>query len=208
MDDITKAILGAKLSQVQRIASSLGGSEDLEKADDWEDVEDYEEDVEVEKSDIMHALGEGEIKISKTGKELKEQVSSVVLPKITSELEVKKSEADNLLKECGNAPTKLPDEWWTAGLKLDCGYKIYDWNETYVEERKGFSDSLSVQHAESKKINCPESQAEAESRRQYNEAVRYICNLIVDIKACELISGLDDNKSYALTPRQVITFQF
>ena len=68
--------------------------------------------------------------------------------------------------------------------------------------------TLSASDEAEKKGNCPTSAAEAKAREEYNELVHCICNIKVDIKACEILKTLKDNTQYELTPRQVITLKF
>lgn len=241
MDDIQKAIQGARAAQNNRIYGSFSNVQELISSDDKlnkgeeteklveenpfekavsedEDSEEKKEDGKseeeesegVEKSDIMNSLDYGSsIKISKTGKEIKKQITEIVLPELNAELAVKKNEALEKLKDCGESPTKEPDTYWTSGIKMDCGFKIYDWDETYVPRKEGVSvDTLSAEDAKDKHVNVPENQEQADSRRCYNDTVRAVCNILVDIKACEILSSLKDGSEYELTPRQMTTFKF
>lgn len=159
----------------------------------------------------MNALSyQGEIKVSKTGKEIKQQVDDVLLPDLNAKLAVKEEEATKKLADCGDAPTRDVDPWWTGDVKMDVGYKVYSWDETYFNEEKA-NDSVagSLSGEEKKKeFNCPESKEEADCRRCYNDIVRAICNIKVDIKACEILKELKDGTTYDLTPRQVLALRF
>ena len=135
MDEISKAIQGARAAQRGRIMGSFSNFQEVTADDDairkGEEVSEENpfdkaaEEADVEKSDVMDALSyQGDIKVSKTGKEIKDQVDTVLLPAMTADLAVKEAEADKKLKDCGTAPTKDPDKWWTDGIKMDCGYKI------------------------------------------------------------------------------------
>lgn len=221
MDEISKAIQGARAAQRGRIMGSFSNFQEVTADDDairkGEEVSEENpfdkaaEEADVEKSDVMDALSyHGDIKVSKTGKEIKDQVDTVLLPAMTADLAVKEAEADKKLKDCGTAPTKDPDKWWTDGIKMDCGYKIYDWEETYVPNNDGgkMMSSLSASDAEDKKGNVPENQEQATCRREYNDIVRAICNIKVDIKACEILKTLADNKEFELSPRQVLALRF
>lgn len=221
MDEISKAIQGARAAQRVRIMGSFSNFQEVTADDDaiskGEEVSEENpfdkaaEEADVEKSDVMDALSyQGDIKVSKTGKEIKDQVDTVMLPAMTADLAVKEAEADKKLKDCGTAPTKDPDKWWTDGIKMDCGYKIYDWEETYVPNNDGgkMMSSLSASDAEDKKGNVPENQEQATCRREYNDIVRAICNIKVDIKACEILKTLADNKEFELSPRQVLALRF
>ena len=178
--------------------------EEVDKAERPED--------ETEKAHIMEALSYGnDIKVTKTGKEIKAQVSDVVIPKLNAELEKYKGEADALLATCGTAPTKTPDPWWTAETEIEVPYKVYTWQETSVPRNDRPSlgyESLSAEDAAAKKGNIPESAEQAEARNKYNEAVRMVCNVLVDLKACNILLSLTDNKQYELSPRQVLTLGF
>jgi hypothetical protein len=221
MDEISKAIQGARAAQRGRIMGSFSNFQEVTADDDairkGEEVSEENpfdkaaEEADVEKSDVIDALSyQGDIKVSKTGKEIKDQVDTVLLPAMTADLAVKEAEADKKLKDCGTAPTKDPDKWWTDGIKMDCGYKIYDWEETYVPNNDGgkMMSSLSASDAEDKKGNVPENQEQATCRREYNDIVRAICNIKVDIKACEILKTLADNKEFELSPRQVLALRF
>lgn len=195
MNDIEKAIKDARAAQVGRIYGTFQNAKEvtvdengIQKADDGE----------VEKSDIMNALSyQGEIKVSKTGKEIKQQVDDVLLPDLNAKLAVKEEEATKKLADCGDAPTRDVDPWWTGDVKMDVGYKVYSWDETYYNEEKA-NDSVAGSL----------SGEEADCRRCYNDIVRAICNIKVDIKACEILKELKDGTTYDLTPRQVLALRF
>ena len=239
MDEIQKAIQAAQAERRLHIAGCFSNAadlkespEDIHKAEDGNEEETAEETEEVskaeeteteetaesaednveeetEKSDIMYALGNGNIKVTKTGKEIKDQVDSVLLPELNAALAAKEVEATTKLGECGNAPTKDPDTWWTGDVKMDVGFKVYDWREREWCQNDGrMYPTLSASDEAEKKGNCPTSAAEAKAREEYNELVRCICNIKVDIKACEILKTLKDNTQYELTPRQVITLKF
>lgn len=222
MNDIQKAIQGARAAQVGRIYGSFSNVQEamtdedsIRKSEETSEENPFEKaaaEADMEKSDVMDALSyQGDIKVSKTGKEIKDQVDTVLLPAMTADLAVKEAEAEKKLKDCGQAPTKDPDKWWTDGIKMDCGYKVYDWEETYVPNNDGggkMMSSLSAEDANDKKGNVPENQEQANCRREYNDIVRAICNIKVDIKACEIMKTLKDEKQFELSPRQVLALRF
>lgn len=167
--------------------------------------------TDIEKSDIMEAISyDSEFRMKKSGKEIKEQINSVLLPAKNAALEAEKKKADELLSECGDAPTCDNDGWY-YGIELDCGYKRYKWDETYMKEDShgDICDSLSVEHQESKpKINYPKTEDEAAARCGYNRSVDIICRIMVDIKACEiLLKNLKDDTDVKMTPRQLVIFK-
>lgn len=207
MDDILKSIQEARAKRINHMASSIINDVDddgIKKSD----VETPPEEK-IEKSDIMEAIGNSDLKISKTGKEISEQVTNILLPKLTAKLEEKKSEANDKLKDCGDAPTKDIDPWITDYIKLDVGYKMYSWDECdYCDNNERIAPTLSAEDSKEKRFNCPSSIDEANCRRDYNDIIRCIGNTMVDIKACEILTKLDANKSYSLTARQVTALKF
>lgn len=220
MNDIQSAIQNARAFQADRIYSSFtnadevkGISEDkITKAIEEENpFEKAAEEVDIEKSEILDMISSQEsIKISKTGKEIKDQVNNVLLPAMATDLAVKEAEADNELKKCGAAPTKDPEKWWSQDVEIDCGYKIYNWNDTYASDNSvgNIMSALSAEDAKDKEINTPENQEQANSRRKYNDIIRNICSIKVDIKACEILNNLEDKKQFELSPRQILSFKF
>ena len=208
MNDIEKAIKDARAAQVGRIYGTFQNAKEVTVDENGIQKADVRE---VEKSDIMNALSyQDEIKVSKTGKEIKQQVDDVLLPDLNAKLAVKEEEATKKLADCGDAPTRDVDPWWTGDVKMDVGYKVYSWDETYYNEEKA-NDSVagSLSGEEKKKeFNCPESKEEADCRICYNDIVRAICNIKVDIKACEILKELKDGTTYDLTPRQVLALRF
>lgn len=244
MDDIRKAILGARANQVNRIMGSISNSQEVlndesgiakakeaeseeemtaekpseKEAEEEEDGQEEadgkkeEQEEETEKAHIMDALGYGnDIKVTKSGKEIKAQVKDVLIPKLNAELEKYKGDADAKLALCGNAPTKTPAPWWTGETEIDVPYKVYDWRETVVEnamDGRISYDTLSAEDAATKRGNVPENAEQAQARNEYNEAVRMVCNVLVDLKACDILLSLQDGKEYELIPRQVLTLGF
>lgn len=217
--DDEEAIKKADDSEVEEEEEETAAYEEEEyDEEEYEEEEEYDEESEesdeadggeTEKSDIMYALGSGNIDITKSGKEIKEQVESVLLPELNANLAVKEAEAVAKLGECGSAPTSDPPTWWTGDVKMDVGHKIYEWRDTeFCKPEYRMYDSLSASDEAEKKGNCPTSEAEAKARLQYNEIVRAICNIRVDIKACEILKGLKDSTQYKLTPRQIIALRF
>ena len=178
------------------------------------EIQDFADINCVEKSDIMYALNgyETKIKFHKSGKEIKEQLNSVVIPALNADLAIAKSEADAVLKECGDAPTHDVPEYWTGDLKIDLDYKFYEWDETRVPDTNntGIISSFSPESYKSRCCkNAAATQEEADARCKYNECVRKIANITTDVKACEIVAkNLKDNESVELTVRQLVAFKF
>lgn len=207
MDDVMKSIRAAMNVRSQRIYNVCGGEteERIQKAEETT-VND------IEKSDVMNVIQYGgNIQITKTGKEIKESVKNILLPELNAQLEERKTTADSLLEDCGDAPKNNTDPWWTDDLRIEVPYKIYNWDEMDYNDRSQTSvmGSLSAEHSAKveKKYNFAKSVEEAEARRKYNYEVRAIANILVDLKACEILLQLKDNKEYALTPKQLATFR-
>lgn len=210
-ENIAKAF-GVEIQKAKNDNETASVEDDIVKSN--EDVNPFEAAAEdIQKSDIMEAISyDDNFRISKTGKEIKEQIQNVILPQKQAELAVKKSEADDLLEECGAAPTNDVCRYWSGMMDIDCSYKVYNWEETCMKCKDGGEvyDSLSYENQESKpKCNCPQTIEEAKARKEYNDKVNIICNILVDIKACDiLIKNLNDGASVELTPRQIVAFHF
>lgn len=178
------------------------------------DISNFSEVASIEKSDILYALSgyESKIKFKKNGKEIKEQLNSSVIPTLNAELSTAEAEADEILKECGDAPTHDVPEYWTGDLHIELPYKFYEWDETRVPENNnvGIVASFSPDSYQKRCCkNAPASQDEADARCKYNEQVRKIANITTDIKACEIVSkNLKDNEQIELTVRQLVAFKF
>jgi hypothetical protein len=171
----------------------------------------YNEVDDIQKADIFNALKQerNSIRITKTGKQIKQQIDTVVLPELHVNLAALKLKADEKLKDCGEPPTKDVYPWWLEEMKVMCDYKIYDWEETCMLNKESIAVStMSAENAKNKYINAPQTEEEAKARREYNDIVRDICSILVDIKACEILKQINDNKTYELTPLQIIAFRF
>lgn len=227
-DDVRSAIQDARAKRLELIQKSITNAEEVmkdedavqkaeeealfEKAIEEEQETEEQEQQDVEKSDIADALSrcDGGVKIKKTGKEIKDQIANAIIPSLTAKLATAEAEATECLKNCGNAPTHDPDKWWTDGIEMDCGHKVYNWREMEFCENEGrlTCATLSAQDAADKRGNAPEDKAQAEWRQKYNDAIRQICNIKVDLKTCEIMSELKDNDEFELNPRQIIALGF
>ena len=131
---------------------------------------------------------------------------------MNANLSTAKQEADELLAECGTAPSHDVPEYWTGELHIEMPYKYYEWDETRVPENSNANIIASFSPDSYQKRCCknaPASQDEAEARCKYNEQVRKIANISTDIKACEIVSkNLKDNESVELSVRQLVSFKF
>ena len=178
------------------------------------ELDEFAKVSDIQKSDILYALSgyESKIKFRKNGKEIKEQLNTSVIPALNADLSAAQNKADELLKECGAAPTHDVPEYWTGDLKINLAYKFYEWDETRVPETQSVGVVASFSPDSYQKRCCknaPASQEEAEARCQYNEQIRKVANITTDIKACEIVSkNLKDNENIELTVRQLVAFKF
>ena len=237
MENVTAAFQQMRNQQRINIMKSFGYSEEdaVQKGEENHPLNEYQEEIAkglqsdnpfeveeasqkynelsvIQKSDIMDAIGySDDFKIKKTGKEIKDQIESVLMPAKTAQLNDVTTRLNTLISTCGAAPTKDVCRYWCAGFELDIPYKRYDWEETRMRCTDDcVYDSLSFEHQEDlPKINHPQTQAEAAAREQYNDLVQAVCEIMVDIKACEILQkNLKDEDVIKLTPRQVVTFKF
>lgn len=181
-----------------------------EEKEDEEESDEADGGEETEKSHISEALMySGDIKISKTGKEIKQKVDSEILPKLNAELAKKESEALEKVKECGKAPSEDPSPYWTNEVDINVGFKVYKWDETCLScGNDRIYETLSAEDEKEKIGNAASSAKEAENRREYNNIVMEICKIKTDIRACEVLQSLDDKKRFELTPRQILVLGF
>ena len=179
-----------------------------------EEMNQFAEANEITKSDILYAVSgyDTKIKFKKTGKEIKTQLTTVVIPALNANLSEAKTEANKTLQECGAAPTHDVPEYWTGDLHIELDYKFYEWDETRVNKNTnaGIIASFSPDSYEKRCCkNAPATDEEAEARSCYNEQVRKIANITTDIKACEIVSkNIKDNESVELNVRQLVAFKF
>jgi hypothetical protein len=207
-NSIEKSIHAAQALRINQIYNNFSNAAEVSQD---EDRLNKGEDDELEKGELLDTLNyDSKIKVVKTGKEIKAQVASTVHPDLEARLTQAETDATDKLGDCGNAPTHPVDPWWTRGIRgIDAGYKIYDWRETYIPTNDngiGIADSVST--GKQKEVDIPTDQDEATARSQYNDLVRQICDIKVDLKACDIISQLNDKTRYELTPKQVLVFGF
>lgn len=217
--EVHDAIQGARAQRLNLIYKSFGHNpneeEDIiqkgeENENPFEKAAEEAEDM--EKSDVMNAIQYGgDIKVTKTGKEIKKNVTDILIPELNTQLGLKKKEANECLKSCGQAPTKEINPWWTDDLRIEVPYKVYDWEEMRMKTTDDrVVATLSAEHSTEmeKKYNFAQTEAEAIARQQYNDCVRAVCNIMVDLEACRVVQSLKDAQEYALTPKQFATFRF
>lgn len=166
----------------------------------------------IEKSDIYNAFAYSKDSFSKTGEQIKQQINSVVMPRLNADLSLYSEKANNLLQDCGGTPKMEISSYWRNERKINVPFKRFDWCETFYPERdsvrSGF-ETLSADDDNKSECQPPASKFEAQKRCEYNECVEMICNIMVDIKACEvLLHNVEDKKSYDLNMSQIVALDF
>lgn len=180
------------------------------KAIDLDEKDGIEKDekIDIEKSQLFDSISDynNSIKFEKTGKEVKDQITNIVLPAKLADLKIEEANANTLLEDCGDKPARNVEQYWLEGLDISVPYFIYD----YDELRECPSDNESVSNSITPPtINYASNSDEITARRNYNDTVRQICSQIVDIVACNtILKNLKDNVKLSLTPRQMVAFQF
>jgi hypothetical protein len=177
----------------------------------------------IQKSDIYDAMREGyngQLTINKTGAEIKDQISNVLMPKMTAAFEEKSAKLNDLLNKVGQAPT-IPVRFYK--VKLDLPFKEYDWYEMNFKEVKdnvvlfdnfasGVKDSEEgvVEEKEEivKEFNIPKTIEEAKARKEYMEELRGLVEIAVDIKTAKVLLNFNDTQIYALTVNQSLALGF
>ena len=186
---------------------------EVKKAEDI-DIEDQDQpDNELEKSDVMRALEYGnEIKVEKTGKDIRNQVQTVVIPFFQAQLAAQTTKLQTILEHCGVAPVHNVSEYWCDGVDIPVTYKRYDWDETRWRDPENqevrLASSMDKTVEENSLVNMAQSAEQAKFRERYNETLRTVCGIMVDLRACDILMMLDDNKKYTLTPKQLVTLKF
>lgn len=170
----------------------------------------FENQDQIQKSDLMEAISSGQNKVcvSKSGREIKKQVFEVLRPLYEKRLDDTIDEANALLDKCGDSPKMDPDFYLAKEYDIKIPFKMYGYYETYCSN-DGSNDCLAPSISnDGKNINYPKDNDQAECRMKYNECVRRIVMIEVDIKACDVLEKIDDDKRFDLTPQQIIAMKF
>lgn len=192
-----------------------------------------EEIKEINKSDIFDAMREpvmpGVISIEKTGKEIKDQVNNVILPKLMTSFEEQTKKLNNLLTLTGTPP-EFPIKYYK--VKLDLPFNEYTWEECHyynhkdemlkeedesVEEGAIFNNFADVEGEFESDIenedvyfekNYPINREQAEVRCNYNENLHILMEIAVDIKAAQVLTQIAEDSIYRLNVNQSIALGF
>lgn len=215
MAEIEKSVHAENLSEEKKeILKGLQSDNPFERYEAEQDLQ-KSDMSDIEKSDILDAITyDSEFKIKKSGKEIKENIQNLILPEKEAALGEVKAKADELLKLCGTAPTECVSKWRCGGIAMEIGYKVYNWDETCpkcCDEDKCVSACVAWEKVpeESPLINYAESKEQADARRRYNDNVYGICEIMTDIKACQiLLKNLKDDDTVKMNPKQAVIFKF
>lgn len=188
-----------------------------------------EEIKEINKSDIFDAMREpvmpGVISIEKTGKEIKDQVNNVILPKLMVNFEEQTKKLNDLLTLTGTPP-EFPIKYYK--VKLDLPFNEYTWEECHycnhgelkgeeelVKEGAVFDNFANVEgefESDSEDIyfekNYPVNKEQAEARCNYNENLHILMEIAVDIKAAQVLTQITEDNVYRLNVNQSIALGF
>lgn len=192
-----------------------------------------EEIKEINKSDIFDAMREpvmpGVISIEKTGKEIKDQVNNVILPKLMANFEEQTKKLNNLLTLTGTPP-EFPIKYYK--IKLDLPFNEYTWEECHycdhkdemlkgedelVEKGAIFNNFADVEGEFESDIededvyfekNYPLNKEQAEARCNYNENLHILMEIAVDIKAAQVLTQITEDNVYRLNVNQSIALGF
>lgn len=157
-------------------------------------------------ADNLHYGGsKNSIEFEKTGKEIKDKVSTVKVLEQAKILDLEKRMSE-MQSEFKNLPTETPYKYGTA-KGISCPYKTFNWNLTYFEP--GQSSNMSYENADGSYTNVVASQESADFHREWNRCVEEWMDCHTEIKAIELYeNNLEDNKKYKLSATQMLFFNF
>ena len=98
------------------------------------------------------------------------------------------------------------DRFDIGGCACFIDYNLEGKTKEDHDARKELYDNYGAKKYFEKSTKDKEEQT---ARRDYNDAVRMVCEAAVDIKACDILTkNLQDGKSFELTPRQIVAFKF
>lgn len=162
-------------------------------------------------SDIGNNYDGKNMVFSKTGKEIKEKIQSL-LPSITAKEMECRAEMTACLEKIGFMPTSPLDSWETRDASAELmNYKKFYWEQCHWDERNnGGSAFLSPTPdgiSEKSKTAC--SKEEAEYCRKYNQKLEGLIDCICDrLKAETLIRNLEETNKYDLKLTELTSLGF
>lgn len=189
------------------------------------------------KSDIWEAMQESAnhktVTVSKTSAQIKEQINNVLMPKLLEQMKTAETELQALLAVTGPAPTR---DVRCYKIKLDnFPYKEYDYCEANFDPHyldgdfeagdgeksvenisifnqftpsKGEVMESSEDFEEENFVNYPIDEKEAQNRQKYNDKVREVVEITVDLKTLTALLQIKDGQTFDLTVNQIIALGF
>lgn len=149
-------------------------------------------------TDSFNSYGANKLSFSKTGKEIKTQISTVLIPALTAQKAALSAQLLLVAKNCGdNEPDQPLSSYHYRGFAavlpkmMTYSYSCCEqpWDNT-TNSRAALTDEM-------------------KSCNQYNELVYQIISTAADIEYCGMLSrNLSDAGKFELTPEQVLGLQF
>lgn len=173
-----------------------------------DDIQKANDDNDLEKSHVYEALNgyNNNIKFSKTGKQIKDQLE-LVIKSYETELPNLEKAIEDASENLTSVPTETVPEYWKGAVKdkIKCNYKIFSWNQTYFNPE----NNTSVMGEGGKSCDAPASKEEAIANSKYNEAVRNYVDALKDMAISRVYAdNVVDKKSYDMTLEQISALGF
>lgn len=147
-------------------------------------------------TDSFNSYNSNKLSFTKTGKEIKAQITTVLLPALNAQ---KTALSAQLLVVAGTCGEVEPDQ--------DLSSYHYRGFAAVLPKMKVYSYKLCEQPWENG--NRPEPTEEMKCYNQYNDLVQQIVSTAADIEYCGMLSrNLKDEGKFELTPDQVLGLQF
>lgn len=167
----------------------------------------------LEKGAFSEALGYGgvnKIEFPKTGKEIKEKLTTINTT-MTTTLQGCKARMAVILEKVGFLPTELLDEYELRGVPEELRVvKRFPWARTYWDG--GTSSHMAIEPVKGNvgsEQKSATSEEEANLCREYNTLVRQCCDCASDLKKMNtFVANLDDKKVYKLDLNQLTALGF
>jgi len=188
-------------------------SEDL---DNLNDINPFEENIDnIVKSHVWEAFDSADNFISKTGKEIKEQIVGVIEEEETEKTK-HLTEFTQLKSQLPLEPTKDVYEWNFRGVKSSLtdvpkqyDYDIFNYGEAKLSESPVINLEAPVKSIEQGSAPTKLTPEQTKVAQKYNNLVeKYIDCQVEIVKLNTLLNNLDDNKSYKLTVHQASLLKF
>lgn len=149
-------------------------------------------------TDSFNSYNSNKLSFSKTGKEIKNQIATVLLPALTAQKTALAAQLLLVAKNCGELE---PDQ--------ELGSYHYRGFGAVLPKMKVYSYKLCEQPWDNTTNSRAEMTEEMKACNQYNELVQQIVSTAADIEYCGMLArNLKDDGKFELTPDQVLGLQF